>query len=173
MCQGKRSYILKMGVSLSYLATLIGGGALVWGMGYKKEQNLLTLKSEQTASLSQCDINKIIHSLDAELFGYIERYQNYEGMSPRRAVDNALYEMWKYIENDYKNNSSEKARICLMHITKRGKQANRMLLSNVVGDCNPFLEMLYLELVKYSSQRIPVYQDNYFDDLKFDNVIKR
>ena len=171
--QYNRSCILKKPVRLFCLTILIGGSVMAWGMGYKGVTKGLTHQSEQSSVLSQDDVNKITRLIDAELYANIERYQNFEGLSPRRAVDYALYDVWKNHDVDYEKNPSEEARISLMHITQRGKQANRMLLSNIVGDRNPFLEMLHNELKEKSEQSVLMKQKYYFKHFKSNNIMTR
>lgn len=138
--------LLKTSVSLAAITVVIGSGVLVCSMVLQNRQGALVKSCETTEKLSQQDTSAITRPIDDELFVLIEDYQNLNRLSPRRAVDTALYDMWQRFEREYKENPSEENNIILGHISKRGKQANRMLLSNTVGDKNPFLEQLYNEL---------------------------
>ena len=140
--------LFKTSVSLAAITAVIGSGVLVCGMVLKKWQNTPVRSYKTMDGLSHENVSAITHPIDVELYALIEEYQNFNRLSPRMAVDNALYDMWCRFDVDYKNNPSEEARICLTHITKRSKQANRVSLSNKVGDENPFLEMVYNETYK-------------------------
>ncbi len=138
-----RPYLLKAGVSVACMMMAVGGSVLTYTLSFQKGRNMPKQSSEQPSGLSQREINELTHSVDSELLILIDGYQKFNRLSPRLAVDTALYDMWERFDTAYKNNPTEENNLLLGHISKRGKQANRMLLSNTIGDNNPFLEMLY------------------------------
>ncbi|MBO7257862.1 MAG: hypothetical protein J6V11_02855 [Alphaproteobacteria bacterium] len=132
------------------VSAVVGGSALLYGVLNKESKNSIRQTYTDTCGLTQEEIAKIKRRVDIELIDLIQRYQNsvFERVSPRHAVEKAVYDMWEQLKVDYTEEVSEEHKIRFGHIEKRGCQATQMYLSNVVGDENVFLQMLYDDINK-------------------------
>lgn len=162
-CQYHISFGLMASVSIAgIMSVVVGGGVLLYGVLSKDSKNSLQQTYSETCGLTQEEIEKIKHSVDIELVDLIQRYQNsvFERVSPRHAVEKAVYEMWERFKVDYTDGTSEEHKIRFGHIEKRGCQATQMYLSNIVGDENLFLQMLYDDInKKVVPSKVQVFQN--------------
>lgn len=150
-CQRHILFGLMASVSVAgIMSALVGGSALLYGVLSKESKNSIRQTYTDTCGLTQEEIAKIKQGVDIELIDLIQRYQNsvFERVSPRHAVEKAVYDMWERFKIDYTEGASEEHKIRFGHIEKRGCQATQMYLSNVVGDENVFLQMLYNDINK-------------------------
>ena len=144
-------FCLKASVSIAgIMSTVVAGSVLLCDVLNKESKSELKQTYAETCGLTQEEIAKIKRNIDIELFDLIQRYQNsmFERVSPRHAVEKAVYDMWERFKIDYAEVASEEHKIRFGHIEKRGCQATQMYLSNVVGDENVFLQMLYNDINK-------------------------
>lgn len=144
-------FSLKASVSIAgIMSTVVAGSVLLCDVLNKESKNSLKHTYAETCGLTQEEIAKIKRNIDIELFDLIQRYQNsmFERVSPRHAVEKAVYDMWERFKIDYAEVASEEQKIRFGHVEKRGCQATQMYLSNVVGDENVFLQMLYNDINK-------------------------
>ena len=157
-CQNHISFGLMASVSIAgIMSTVVGGSVLLYGVLNKESKNSLQQTYADTCGLTQEEIAKIKQGVDIELIDLIQRYQNsvFERVSPRHAVEKAVYEMWERFKVDYTEGASEEHKIRFGHIEKRGCQATQMYLSNIVGDENVFLQMLYDDInIKVVSSKV-------------------
>ena len=150
-CQRHILFGLMASVSVAgIMSAVVGGSALLYGVLNKESKNSLQQTYTDTCGLTQEEIAKIKRRVDIELVDLIQGYQNsvFERVSPRHAVEKAVYDMWERFKIDYTEEVSEEHKIRFGHIEKRGCQATQMYLSNVVGDENVFLQMLYDDINK-------------------------
>lgn len=150
-CQRHMLFCLMASVSVAgIMSAVVGGSILLYGMLSKDSKNSPQQTYADTCGLTQEEIAKIKSSVDIELIDIIQGYQNsvFERVSPRHAVEKAVYDMWEQLKVNYTEEVSEEHKIRFGHIEKRGCQATQMYLSNIVGDENVFLQMLYDDVNK-------------------------
>lgn len=150
-CQRHILFGLMASVSVAgIVSAVVGGSVLLYGVLSKDSKNSIRQTYTDTCGLTQEEIAKIKRRVDIELIDLIQRYQNsvFERVSPRHAVEKAVYDMWERFKVDYTEGASDEHKIRFGHVEKRGCQATQMYLSNVVGDENVFLQMLYNDINK-------------------------
>ena len=150
-CQRHILFGLMTSVSITgIMSAVIGGSVLLYGVLSKDSKKSPQQTYTETCGLTQEEIAKIKRSVDIELIDLIQGYQNsvFERVSPRHAVEKAVYDMWERFKVDYTEGASDEHKIRFGHVEKRGCQATQMYLSNVVGDENVFLQMLYDDINK-------------------------
>lgn len=142
---------LMTSVSIAGIMTaVVGGSVLLYSILNQESKRELNSTYAQTCGLSQEEIDKIKRDVDLELFDAIQGYQNqaFERIAPKQAVESAMYDVWQRFKIDYCDDASEECKIRFGHIERRGCQATQMYLSNIVGDENVFLQMLYDDINK-------------------------